>query len=142
MALAPNSHPGQTQISGGLNTRGGQDGKRTPVAADFALHANWGTTASVGTIVGSATRFSCVVTSAGTGQGASPTIVYTIPGGAQVDPHGAALTPVVNVWRPTLTNQPTIPFTATWNTTTVTVTFFGGTPVDAETFALCVDIGY
>lgn len=50
----------------------------------FALSAGWGTTASVGSIVGSDQALEFVVTSAGTGQGANPTIIITFVDGTWV----------------------------------------------------------
>lgn len=52
----------------------------TPVNSDFAL-TGWGNTASVGTISGDDTHLLFTVTSAGTGQAGSPTIVYTFKDG-------------------------------------------------------------
>jgi hypothetical protein len=51
------------------------------VAGDFALSAGWGTTASVGSVLGTDSAFSFVVTSSGTGQGVGPTVTITFHDG-------------------------------------------------------------
>lgn len=53
------------------------------VAGDFALSAGWGTTASVAVSPNSKEQnWRITITSAGTGQGANPTVTLTFPGGA------------------------------------------------------------
>jgi hypothetical protein len=51
------------------------------VAGDFAISGGWGTTASVGSVLGTDAAFSAVVTSAGTGQSAGPTVTLTFHDG-------------------------------------------------------------
>lgn len=51
------------------------------VAGDFALSGGWGTTASVGSVLGTDSAFSFVVTSSGTGQGVGPTVTITFHDG-------------------------------------------------------------
>lgn len=51
------------------------------IAGDFALSAGWGTTASVGSVLGTDSAFSFVVTSSGTGQGVGPTVTVTFHDG-------------------------------------------------------------
>ena len=53
----------------------------TLVTGDFALSAGWGTTASVSAAGGTDNNFVVEVTSAGTGQGANPTVTFTYAGG-------------------------------------------------------------
>ena len=89
------------------------------VAGDYALHANFGTTAAV-TFVGEANdrRGVVVITCGGTGQGASPTCTLTFKDGA----YEAA--PVVNCIRYS-GDQPTIQFSPVASTTAVVFTFNG-----------------
>lgn len=103
------------------------------VAGDFALSAGWGTTASVGTILGNDQRCSFVVTSTGTGQGASPTITLTFTDGAW------PVAPVVVISR-TSGSALTTPFLVSSVTTTALVLTYAGTPVAAETFGISVII--
>lgn len=51
------------------------------VAGDFSISAGWGTTASVGSVLGTDAAFSAVVTSNGTGQAAGPTVTLTFHDG-------------------------------------------------------------
>lgn len=51
------------------------------VAGDFAISAGWGNTASVGSVLGTDAAFSAVITSAGTGQAAGPTVTLTFHDG-------------------------------------------------------------
>lgn len=99
------------------------------VAGDYALSGGWGTTASVGTLRGHDMAGSFIVTSAGTGQGANPTITLTWKGGAW------ALDPVTIVARRTLTSQPAVQLSWVNTTTTLTITF-NGTPVAGETYGI------
>lgn len=104
----------------------------TPVAGDFALSAGWGSTASVGSISGNDNRLRFTVTSAGTGQGANPTITFTFKDKtwtaapfAIVSRNGGSQATVVQDWTTTATT-----FVITWR----------GTPVAAETFTFEVQV--
>lgn len=94
--------------------------------ADFALHANWGNTASVGTVSGSDHRGRFTVTSAGTGQGANPTVTLTFKDSAW------PAAPFVVVVR-NGGSQPTVLPTWTVSTTQLVVTF-AGTPISAQSY--------
>lgn len=96
------------------------------VSGDFALHANWGNTAAVTSIIGTDQAFQFVVTSAGTGQGANPTIVITDKDGSWTN------SPIVIVKR-SAGSQPTIMDSWTVTATALTITF-NGTPSAAETY--------
>lgn len=99
------------------------------VAGDFALHANWGSTASVAVATGGKdNKFQITVTSAGTGQGANPTVVLTFKDGT------FTVAPVAVVCRGG-GSQNTLPVFCTCTATTLTITFVG-TPVAAETFII------
>ncbi len=74
----------------------------TLVAGDFALSAGWGTTATVSAVSGTDQRFRITVTSAGTGQGANPTITFTFQDGTWTN------TPIVLCQRRATLSQPTI----------------------------------
>lgn len=114
----------------------GLGGGRAPVAGDLALSAGWGDSASVGSILGSEGGFSFVVTSAGSGQGASPTITYTYPTTFKTAA-GAVAAPRAIVVRNTRSSQATIECTWVPGTTSLVITL-GGTPVAAETFGFTV----
>ena len=101
------------------------------IAGDFALSAGWGTTASVGTIVGNDQRCSFIVTSTGTGQAANPTITLTFTDGAW------PVAPIAVACR-TTGSQITVQPTVTSTSTTTLVLTFQGTPVAAETFGFSV----
>lgn len=102
-------------------------GRATPlVAGDFSLSGGWGNTAAVSAVIGADQGFQFVVTSTGTGQGASPTIVITDKDGTWTN------SPIVIVHR-SAGSQPTIIDTWTVTATALTITFVG-TPVAAETF--------
>jgi hypothetical protein len=105
------------------------------VAGDFALSGGWGTTASVGSVRGVDQWFEFVVTSTGTGQGASPTITYTPKDGTWTT------APVWICQRQDFGSQPTVVFTHTTQTATSLVLTFGGTPVAAETFKVACHTG-
>ena len=113
-----------------------QAGSGTPlVAGDFALSGGWGSTASVGSLRGNDQFFEFVVTSAGTGQGASPTVTFT--------PHDGTWT-TVPVWicgRQEFTSQPTVPFAVTTEAANSLVLTFGGTPVSAEAYVVACHTG-
>lgn len=99
------------------------------VAGDFALSAGWGTTASVGTITGTDQRWQATFTSAGTGQGANPTITLTYKDGTW----GTA--PVSLVVRNGGTGVGITGFTFSSTATALTITAVG-TPIDTETYIL------
>lgn len=114
------------RISGRSRLGGGA----APVAGDFALSAGFGTTASVAVTAGSTeSQGEIVVTSAGTGQGANPTITYTFPGGAySAAPEAYA--------RRAGGSQATVAVDAATASTTAVVITFRGTPVAAETYTI------
>jgi hypothetical protein len=96
------------------------------VAGDFVLSAGFGTTASIGTITGTDTASRFTVTSAGTGQGANPTITLTFKNGAWTT---APFAIVARAGGSQLT------VVATWTVTTTTLVItFNGTPVAGETY--------
>ncbi len=101
------------------------------VAGDFALHANWGTTASIGTITGTDQRSRATITSAGTGQGANPTVILTFKDGTWTT------APFFVVSRAG-GSQPTVQFEVTTITATALTLTFQGTPSASETFILSV----
>jgi len=108
----------------------------TPLAAgDFALSGGWGSTASVGTVRGTDQFFSFVVTSAGTGQGASPTITFTYHDGTWTT------APPVTCNRQDFASQPTVTFSTNDTSATALVLTFNGTPVAAESFKLACHVG-
>lgn len=99
------------------------------VAGDFALSGGFGNTASVAVKTGSKdTRFGIVVTSAGTGQGASPTITLTFKDGTFTSVPFAVVSRGAG-------DQPTVPLLAIATATTLVITFLG-TPVAAETYTI------
>ena len=106
-------------------------------ASNFALSAGFGNTASLTVATGSTDMASqIVITSAGTGQGASPTCTLTFADGAFVDANGAAISPLFSVSR-NGGSQLTVNFTWTTTSTTLVMTF-PGTPVAAETYTLSI----
>lgn len=102
-------------------------GGTTIVAADLALSAGWGSTASVAITAGSKDgRGTLTVTSAGTGQAANPTVTLTFHDGAfAAAPFAVASsgggTGAADTWR------------ASTTTTTLVLTFVG-TPVASDTY--------
>jgi len=125
-----------TNAGGRLNlARIKASGGTALVAGDFALSAGWGTTASVGSVRGVDQFFEFVVTSAGTGQGASPTITYTPKDGTWTT------APIWVCVRQEYANQPTITFTTTTQTATSLVLTFGGTPSNGESFKIACHTG-
>jgi hypothetical protein len=104
-------------------------------AGDFALSGGWGSTASVGTVRGTDQFFSFVVTSAGTGQGASPTITLTYHDGTWTT------APPVTCNRQDFASQPTVTFSTNDTSATALVLTFNGTPVAAETYKLTCHVG-
>ena len=110
-----------------VNARLDQDSTAL-VTGDFALSGGWGTTASVGSLSGTDQRAKFTVTSAGTGQGANPTITLTFTDGTWL------AAPFALVSRNGGNQAAVLP---TWTTTTSTLVItFPGTPVAAETYTL------
>lgn len=105
------------------------------VAGDFALSAGWGDAASIGTITGKDQWCQFTVTSSGTGQGASPTIILTFKDGTWTT------APIVQANRQEFANQPTVTFSVTTVTATAVTLTFNGTPVAAETYRLTLFVG-
>lgn len=104
-------------------------GGTASVAGDFALSAGWGTTASVGTITGEDAHLSFVVTSAGTGQGADPTITYTFKNGTWTN------APWVTCHLNGASTASELTTAITWTTTATTVVLtFRGTPTATRTY--------
>jgi hypothetical protein len=105
-------------------------------AANFALSAGFGTTATVSAVVTGSTDMAgeITITSAGTGQGASPTCTLTFADGAFRGIDGTALAPLALVQR-NGGSQTTVDFTWTTTSTTLVLTL-AGTPVAAQTFTL------
>lgn len=103
-------------------------------ATNFALSAGWGASATVSAVVTGSTDMAgeITITSAGAGQGASPTCTLTFADGAFRDVDGAALTPLVFAQR-NGGSQPTVDFTWSATSTTMVLTL-SGTPVAAQTF--------
>jgi hypothetical protein len=103
------------------------------VAGDFALSGGFGSTASVAVLAGSTDAcFQIVVTSAGTGQGASPTCILTFADGAWKAPDGSTVVPFA-MPRRNGGDQPTVGFNYTATATALTLTL-QGTPVAGETY--------
>lgn len=102
----------------------------TPVvAADFALSAGFGTTASVAPASGSNDAVGQItITSAGTGQAANPTATLTFKD------KGWLAAPVAVVARGG-GSQLSVPVLVTCTATTMVITFVG-TPVAAETYVI------
>lgn len=127
--------PGGQVISlGGPVTRIKSSGTAL-VAGDIALSAGWGTTASVSAISGTDQRFEFTITSAGTGQGASPTFTPTFKDGTW----GTA--PYPTCVR-TTGSQPTVGARVTNRTATTFTATWDGTPVATETYSfLCQVMG-
>jgi hypothetical protein len=98
------------------------------VAGDFVCSAGFGSTASVGTITATDTGGVFTVTSAGTGQGANPTVTLTFKDGTWT-----TAPTKISVCRAG-GSQRTIPMEATTITATTLVLSFLGTPVNAETY--------
>lgn len=120
--------------AGNLPTRRLEMNQGTMLApGDFSLSAGWGTTASVSSVLGNPTDSGGTVriTSAGTGQGANPTVTFTYPDGAR-----PAATNVVLVTRErTLSaDQIGVAFHVSAQTATAVTFTFNGTPVDTEVY--------
>lgn len=105
------------------------------VAGDFVLSAGWGNTASVGSLRGTDQFHEIVITSAGTGQGASPTVTMTYKDGTWTT------APVVGVDRQDFGSQATVTFTVTTQSATQYVLTFNGTPVAGDTYKIRVFVG-
>jgi hypothetical protein len=101
------------------------------VPANFALSAGWGSTATVGTIVGGDDHFSFRVTCQGASISGGPTITITFADGAWSSP------PVVSVTR-IGGDQPAIGHTLNSVTATQIVIQWGGLPVTANFYAFAV----
>jgi len=110
-------------------------GATTLVAGDFALSAGWGTTASIGSLRGVDQWHEFVITSAGTGQGANPTLTLTYKDLTWT------VAPIVRCSRQEFASQPTVPFTVTTQSATTYVLTFGGTPVAGETYRVACFVG-
>lgn len=96
------------------------------VAGDFSLSAGWGSTASISAVSGTDARFRITVTSAGSGQGANPTITLTFKDGSWTNAPFAAFT---------RNGGSQLSITQDWTTTATTlVVTWRGTPVAAETY--------
>lgn len=105
----------------------------TPVvAADFALSAGFGSTASVAVAAGSTDRKGRItITSAGTGQGANPTCTLT-----PKDAYDAAAIAVLTTRGDEAgDDQLSVPFTGRLSAGTIVFKFVG-TPVVADTLTL------
>lgn len=102
---------------------------------DFAISAGWGNTATIGSIRGKDQFHEFIVTSAGAGQGASPTVTLTYRDGTWTT------APIVKVTRQEFANQATVTFTVTTQGATTYVLTFNGTPVAGETYKVSVFIG-
>jgi hypothetical protein len=98
------------------------------VAGDFVCSAGFGSTASVGTITATDAGGVFTVTSAGTGQGANPTVTLTFKDGTWT-----TAPTKISVCRAG-GSQRTIAIEATTITATTLVLTFLGTPVNAETY--------
>jgi hypothetical protein len=104
-------------------------------AANFALSAGFGTTASIGSITGTDQAFQATITVAGTGQAANPTVTLTFHDGAW------AAAPIYVVSRGG-GSQPTVQFSVTSVTATALTLTFNGTPVAADTYTFsCIGMG-
>ena len=129
-----NVNRGNISTAGDLTIRRFKTNGTALVAGDFALSAGWGTTASVGTITGNDQWLQATITSAGTGQGASPTATLTFKDGTWTS------APIAVCQRADRASQTTIEFTWTTTATTLVLTF-EGTPVAAETFVIACHVG-
>lgn len=97
------------------------------VAGDYALSAGWGSTASISAVSAVDNRGQFTVTSAGTGQGANPTITLTFKDGAYAG--GKPFFSIVRNGGDQLT------VTQSWTTTTTTLVItWAGTPVAGQTY--------
>ena len=116
-------------------------------AGDFALSANWGTTASVSSISGTDSRFAITILPTGTGQGTNPTITLTYKDGAwpnapfpqisddgSVDGTGGYFSPAFELTSRTTT-------TAVWTLrNSITAGASAYTPGAADTFKMIVQV--
>lgn len=99
------------------------------IAGDFALSGGWGNTASVGTITGSDPHARFIVTSAGTGQAASPTITLTFHDGTWTTAPWCG----VRFEDASTASELTTAVTQTSTATTMVITF-RGTPTATRTY--------
>lgn len=127
--LMPHGNPSFKPVSfSGVGERIiGVFGRDRLVVADFSLSAGWGTTATVSAVNGRDDGVSFTVTSAGTGQGANPTITLTLETSRAT---GGSMEVIVARRGG---SQLTVPLTWTTSDTTVVITF-NGTPVASETY--------
>lgn len=95
------------------------------VSGDFALHANWGASASIA-VGGTDQCANCTLTAAGAGAGANPTVILTFKDGTWTD------APKVLVGR-NGGDQASVPFTWSVSATQLTMTFVG-TPIAGQVF--------
>lgn len=103
----------------------------TPTTSDFTISAGWGTTATKDQFRGSDNNPEFTVTSAGTGQAANPTIVFTFKGGA----FGATAQSWAGVCQMHGGTGNLADITYTSTTTTLTLTY-NGTPVAASSYII------
>ncbi len=110
----------------------------TPLASngsDFSLHANWGSGASAGTVVGTDQGFEATVTSGSSGTGANPTLTLTFKDGTWTS------SPVASCgWKAGGTGTlQHLSWTAAASTLVIT---YNGTPGTGQTFPIsCVLMG-
>lgn len=100
------------------------------VAGDFALSGGWGSTASVGSLVGHDSAFAFTITSSGTGQAANPTVTFTFHDGSWTNSPLCLLT-IFNI------GSNTAPGTLANTTESATAPVFTNntfTPVAAQTY--------
>lgn len=127
--LMPHGNPTFRPVSfGGLGERIiGDFGREGLTATDFTPSAGWGNSASVSSVNGRDDGVSFCVDSAGTGQGADPTITLTFKGSRAT---GGG--PEVIVVRRD-GDQMTVPLSWTTSDTAIVITF-NGTPVAGQSY--------
>ncbi len=132
---APGEIGGGTPATGTFTALAGNRFKATGtalVAGDFALHANWGTGAAIGTITGTDQGWQGTVTAATT-PGASPTLILTFKDGTWTN---APICISKMIGGTGTTTELGDSVSATAHTIT-----FNGTPVDGQTYiiaAVCI----
>lgn len=99
------------------------------VAGDYAASAGWGTTASIGTVSANDSHGSFIVTSAGTGQGANPTVTLTFKQGTWTT------APRVQAWMEG-GGTGVLTFITSTSTATTAVFTYQGTPVATFTYQI------
>lgn len=104
------------------------------VGGDFALHANWGASATIGTITGTDQAFQFTVTSAGAGQGANPTVTLTFKDGTWTTV--PIFTCNMNGGTGALSFTTVVP-----TATTAVITYIGTPTVDLTYTISCVGMG-